>query len=335
MALGALRGLEPGHSKTLMAAFIVAIRGTVRQAVLLGVSATLSHTAVIWILALIGLYYSGQFDAERTEPYFQIAMGVIVIGMALWMFARTRREVKAAERYHHGHGHQHLDEHEGHEHDSTPEYEGDHEREHAEEIEKRLANRQVTTGQLILFGLTGGLPPCPAAFTVALAPIHEGRSVESSAGQTNPEAGNPRCRPEDVVAGNNGKTDSSTRLQCSWITRGMKTSPESSQWNQKPLPTESTQLSTGHAVRRFSMATRRHSLISFPATSQHHLGELSQRRHRSGRWSGACGLVVHSTNGRRRLPGGGSVYDGGGAGGSRPCCMTVARGCQSGLDLIP
>jgi ABC-type nickel/cobalt efflux system permease component RcnA len=33
--LGALHGLEPGHSKTMMAAFIVAIRGTIGQAVLL------------------------------------------------------------------------------------------------------------------------------------------------------------------------------------------------------------------------------------------------------------------------------------------------------------
>lgn len=44
--LGALHGLEPGHSKTMMAAFIVAIRGTVMQAVLLGLSAAISHTAV-------------------------------------------------------------------------------------------------------------------------------------------------------------------------------------------------------------------------------------------------------------------------------------------------
>ena len=27
--LGALHGLEPGHSKTMMAAFIIAVRGTV------------------------------------------------------------------------------------------------------------------------------------------------------------------------------------------------------------------------------------------------------------------------------------------------------------------
>ena len=46
--LGALHGLEPGHSKTMMAAFIVAVRGTVGQAVLLGLAATLSHTAVVW-----------------------------------------------------------------------------------------------------------------------------------------------------------------------------------------------------------------------------------------------------------------------------------------------
>src|ERR1700682_5659786 len=44
--LGALHGLEPGHSKTMMAAFIIAIRGTVWQAVLLGVAATSSPTIV-------------------------------------------------------------------------------------------------------------------------------------------------------------------------------------------------------------------------------------------------------------------------------------------------
>ncbi len=41
--LGALHGLEPGHSKTMMAAFIVAVRGTLKQAVLLGLAATVSH----------------------------------------------------------------------------------------------------------------------------------------------------------------------------------------------------------------------------------------------------------------------------------------------------
>lgn len=277
IVLGALHGLEPGHSKTMMAAFIVAIRGTIKQAVLLGLAATISHTAIIWALAFVGLHYSGQFDPERTEPYFQVVAGVMVVGMAAWMFARTRRDVQAA---HHHHDHDHAHDHgpqgahggpllstganesieisvfetnvpprfrlyfydgkqqplllptgqtvmletsrpdgnkqvfefkpqgeflestsdipephefqvtlkvsrdstspisycthfeEDHHHHSldpaSEDFEDAHEREHAAEIEKRFANRSVTTGQLIMFGLTGGLMPCPAAFAVLL-----------------------------------------------------------------------------------------------------------------------------------------------------------------------
>src|SRR5215216_3013834 len=88
--LGALHGMEPGHSKTMMAAFIIAVRGTVWQAALLGLSAALSHSLVIWILAAIALHYGSAWNVETTEPYFQMASGVIIIALALWMFWRTR-----------------------------------------------------------------------------------------------------------------------------------------------------------------------------------------------------------------------------------------------------
>lgn len=39
----------------MMAAFIIAVRGTVKQAILLGLCATLSHTAIVWIIALGGM----------------------------------------------------------------------------------------------------------------------------------------------------------------------------------------------------------------------------------------------------------------------------------------
>jgi hypothetical protein len=87
--LGGLHGLEPGHSKTMMAAFIVAIRGTVAQAVLLGISATISHTAVVWVIALGGMYFGQKWDAETSEPYLQVASAVLIIGVALWMMWRT------------------------------------------------------------------------------------------------------------------------------------------------------------------------------------------------------------------------------------------------------
>jgi nickel/cobalt transporter (NicO) family protein len=43
-----------------------------------------------------------------------------------------------------------------------------HEREHAEQIRRRFANQHVTTDQIVMFGLTGGLIPCPASITVLL-----------------------------------------------------------------------------------------------------------------------------------------------------------------------
>src|SRR4051794_29479036 len=83
--LGALHGLEPGHSKTMMAAFIVAVRGTVLQAVLLGLAATVSHTAVVWIIALGGMYFGQHWSAEASEPWLQVISAAFIIGLALWM----------------------------------------------------------------------------------------------------------------------------------------------------------------------------------------------------------------------------------------------------------
>ena len=114
--LGALHGLEPGHSKTMMAAFIVAIRGTVWQAVLLGLSAAISHSLIIWVLAAGALHYGSQWDAERVEPFLQIGSAVFIFALAAWMYLRTRRELAEAHQHHHGHSHSHDHSDHGHEH---------------------------------------------------------------------------------------------------------------------------------------------------------------------------------------------------------------------------
>src|SRR5688572_8289423 len=99
IVLGALHGLEPGHSKTMMAAFIVAIRGTVTQAVMLGLAATISHTAVVWAVAIGGMYIFKGLDAETAEPYFQLVSAVLIIAIASWMFARTWQDQKRAKAH--------------------------------------------------------------------------------------------------------------------------------------------------------------------------------------------------------------------------------------------
>ena len=208
--LGALHGLEPGHSKTMMAAFIVAVRGTILQAVLLGLAATLSHTAIVWLIALGGMYFGRQWSAEASEPWMQVISAVLIIGVAVWMLWRTAQN-KAACFHDHGDGHDHHghDHDHGHAHEHAPaqahvahahDAHGDHAhgaacghdhghahahdhataalvrdagddvhaRAHADDIQRRFAGREVTTGQVVLFGLTGGLIPCPASITVLL-----------------------------------------------------------------------------------------------------------------------------------------------------------------------
>src|SRR6478672_9021175 len=105
--LGALHGLEPGHSKTMMAAFIIAIRGTIMQAVLLGLSAAISHSLIIWVLAALAMHFGNQWNAESVEPYLQLGSAVCVFALAVWMFFRTRRDVNEAHHHHHHHGHEH------------------------------------------------------------------------------------------------------------------------------------------------------------------------------------------------------------------------------------
>jgi nickel/cobalt exporter len=182
--LGALHGLEPGHSKTMMAAYIVAIRGTVGQAILLGVCAALSHSLVVWIVAMIGLSLGREILTTHFEAWLLIASGVIILGIALWMFWRTGRSLGWFRRHRHGHHHDHHGhhhhphDHHGHDHHIHDDHDEDaHEREHAEQIARQLqANGgQVTTGQIALFGITGGLIPCPASITVLLICLQLGQ----------------------------------------------------------------------------------------------------------------------------------------------------------------
>ena len=178
--LGALHGLEPGHSKTMMAAFIVAVRGTLKQAVLLGLAATVSHTAVVWLIAMAGLWFGRGWNAQTSEPWFQLISGIAIVLIACWMLWRTWRESRPHSHHYHQHDHEHEHEHHHeHSHDRhhshapgaplvAEEWQDAHQRAHAQEINRRFDGRQVTTGQIVLFGLTGGLIPCPASITVLL-----------------------------------------------------------------------------------------------------------------------------------------------------------------------
>ena len=163
--LGALHALEPGHSKSMMAAFIVATRGTPAQAALLGGSAAIGHTLVVWALAALGLYVGDKLILDKAEPWLILISGFLIVGLAFriwWLFR--------AEQHDHAHDHHH---HHDHDHDhSAPRHHGEHvlshDELHAHEVRNKFAGRKVTNLDIAWFGLTGGLLPCPSAIAVLL-----------------------------------------------------------------------------------------------------------------------------------------------------------------------
>ncbi len=103
VGLGALHALEPGHSKTLMAAYLIGTKGTQRDAVLLGLSAAATHSIVVIALAVAALYLGKEAFTDRATHWLQVGSGVIVIGIGLWLlWQRWPRK--------HGHVHHHAPE---------------------------------------------------------------------------------------------------------------------------------------------------------------------------------------------------------------------------------
>src|SRR5919106_4482487 len=95
--LGAFHALEPGHAKSLMAAYIVAIRGTASQAVTLGISAAVGHTIVVWILAIAALAFGERYIVDEAEPWLTALSGILIVLLAIRMLW--------ALRGHHHHDH--------------------------------------------------------------------------------------------------------------------------------------------------------------------------------------------------------------------------------------
>ena len=155
--LGALHALEPGHSKSMMAAFVVATRGTAGQAALLGGSAAIGHSLVVWALAAAGIWLGDALILDKAEPWLILISGLMILGLAWRIVVLFRREHHEHEHHDHDHTHDHHDEREL-----------SHAQEHEREIAQRFAGRKVGNGAIAWFGLTAGLMPCPSAVAVLL-----------------------------------------------------------------------------------------------------------------------------------------------------------------------
>jgi ABC-type nickel/cobalt efflux system permease component RcnA len=159
MGLGALHALEPGHGKTLVAAYLVGSRGTAWHAVLLGTIVTLAHTAGVYALGAVTLYASRYVLPEKLYPWLGVISGLIIVGLGILLFLRRWAGEDRSLNEDHKHWYDRF-------------------------ASARVAVTTTSTGgaaapavkpvsmrQLLILGITGGMVPCPAALVVLLSAI--------------------------------------------------------------------------------------------------------------------------------------------------------------------
>jgi ABC-type nickel/cobalt efflux system permease component RcnA len=141
--LGAFHALEPGHGKTLVAAYLVGSRGTAWHALALGLVVTAAHTAGVYLLGAVTLYASRYVLPERLYPWLGVSSGLLIAGLGVALFVRRYAGDALENTHHHAHPHHH------HHH----------------------APGAVSLRTLFALGITGGIVPCPAALVVLLSAI--------------------------------------------------------------------------------------------------------------------------------------------------------------------
>jgi ABC-type nickel/cobalt efflux system permease component RcnA len=170
-ALGAFHALEPGHGKTVVAAYLVGSRGKARHAAMLGLLVTASHTGGVYLLGLITLYASRYIVPEHLYPWLGAASGLIIAGLGMVLF--VRRFEGGAEHVHDHVGHPHSHGILGHSHSQGHRHVDDHPHDHAPSHASH--GRSITRRELLALGITGGIIPCPAALVVLLGAMAVGR----------------------------------------------------------------------------------------------------------------------------------------------------------------
>lgn len=185
LLLGAGHALTPGHGKTIVAAYLVGARGTVRHAIFLGVTTTVTHTAGVFALGFVTLWISNYILPEQLYPWLEFISGVLVVGIGLMLF-RGRligllRGKATSGRFHaddHDHGHDHSHDHDhshGHSHGHSHDHDHTHDHDHGPHGHSHMPpgadGSPVTWRGLLALGISGGLLPCPSALVVLLSAI--------------------------------------------------------------------------------------------------------------------------------------------------------------------
>ncbi len=179
--VGAAHALEPGHGKTVVAAYLIGSRGRTADAIMLGLIVTATHTASVFLLALGSVIAAAYLVPEQVQRWFTVGSGVLVVGVGLSMiYLRTKHGPPVHPHSHGNHTHSHRN----HIHrDFTAEHTHNHKdhRSHVNEYDheqvhnvQKNTRRRAHLSSLVALGVSGGMVPCPAALLLIPAAVGVG-----------------------------------------------------------------------------------------------------------------------------------------------------------------
>jgi len=198
---GAMHAMTPGHGKTIVGAYLVGSRGTLKHAAYLGLTTTITHTLGVFALGLITLFASHYIVPETLYPWMNLLSGLFVVGIGMnllisrWKSARVggwlranlagsrkssspvfqfmpAAEMSQTHKYmlnsstEHGHLHDHT-----HPHTHPHEHHHDHDHTDHSHLPPGADGAPVSWRSLLALGVSGGLIPCPSALVVLLGAI--------------------------------------------------------------------------------------------------------------------------------------------------------------------
>jgi nickel/cobalt exporter len=205
--LGGAHALTPGHGKTIVAAYLVGSRGTMKHAVLLGAMVTLTHTISVFALGFATLFLFRFIVPEKITEILGVVSGLSILLLGAWIFLKRLRHRVAPAHHHdrqhthghaHGHNHshdeQHADDHhrgedhahshahddqhaQDHDHGHSAGHTHDHDHHHDDGPggHSHVPDGDITWGNLITLAVSGGMVPCESALVLLLSAVALGR----------------------------------------------------------------------------------------------------------------------------------------------------------------
>lgn len=176
--LGAAHALTPGHGKTIVAAYLVGSRGTLKHAAFLGAMVTFTHTVSVFLLGMATLFLFQYVVPENITRVLGAISGLSIVAIGAWMLYKRLRGAGHAhsdDHHHHddSHGHSHSHDH-PHDHHHDHEHGHDHSHEHSHEHGGHTHSHvpdEISWSGLAALGASGGLVPCESALVLLLSAI--------------------------------------------------------------------------------------------------------------------------------------------------------------------